>query len=258
MKNHSLLFFSLFICSLVAGYTFSARFYPSNFSLINSSLKVVAAKENKPIAALSTGQRSLLLITASSLSTFDTHLESIWLATYFPNRSDIRLLPIYPSGNEPISDFEAQLVQSFGLNKKNGQLTLDHDFVSALENQNYWWSGYIILDEVAIAGIIDRLGGIELQNQTRTGEQVMAKLPNVLEHSGEAYSYQIALLQSGCKQFAQVTLSDDLSQLSTLLARHILTDLQSNQLRTEFQTLLAGKSHPVCKFPLLEKSQIVQ
>jgi hypothetical protein len=257
MKNHSLVFFTFFICSLVAGYSFSARFYPSDFNLLNSSLKVVAAKEQKPIDVLNTGQRSILLITTSSLSTFDAHLESVWLATYLPSSSDIRLLSIYPTGDQPISDFEAQLVNSFGLNKKNGQVVLDQDFLEILVAQNYWWSGYLVLDEVAMADIFNLFGGIVMKGQTLSGEQVISELPDVSKEPSNAYSFQIAMLQSVCKQFTRVASNVDLSQVHPLLSHHIIADLQSDQLKTELQSLLADERQPVCKFPMLEKSQIV-
>jgi hypothetical protein len=257
MKNHSLQFFAIFICSLVAGYTLSTRFYPSDFNLLRSSLRVVTAQDKKSIDALSTGQRSLLIISVSSLKALDPHLESVWLATYLPTGSDLRLLSIYPTGIQPISDFEAQLIQSFGLDKKAGQLVLDQDFISALENDNYWWSGYIVLDEVAMAGIFDVLGGLEMKGQTLSGEQVISELPDALEQPGAAYSFQIAMLQSACKQFARFTSDADLSQVSLLLHRHMFTNLQSDQLKTEFQSLMASERHTACKFPMLEKSQIV-
>jgi hypothetical protein len=257
MKNHYLLFFTLFVCSLVAGYTFSARFYPSDFNLLDSSLKVVSAQEKKPIDALSTGQRSILLITTSSLNAANANLESVWLITYLPSSSDLRLLSIYPSGQQPISDLEAQLVNSFDLNKKNGKLTLDQDFLEILAAENYWWSGYLVLDEVGIAGFLDLIGGIEIRGQSLSGEQVIAELPDVTAQPGAAYSFQIAMLQSACKQFSRSGSSTDQPQVNSLLSRHFITDLQSDQLKSEYQSLLAGERQPTCKFPLLEKSQIV-
>ncbi len=258
MKNHSLLFFTIFICSLVAGYTFSTRFYPSDFSFLHSSLRLVTTQSQNPIPTMSNGQRSLLLISATSINSGDPQLKGIWLATYFPSGSNIRLLPIFPSGDQPISEFETQIVQSFGFNKKNGQLVLAHDFIAVLEKDNYWWSGYLVLDQVAMADIFDLLGGIEMKGQMLSGEQVITELPDPLDEPGNAYSYQIAMLQSVCKQFTQRTSNTDLTQVSSLLHRHILTDLQPEQLRTEFQILLASERQPACKFPLLEKSQIVQ
>jgi hypothetical protein len=257
MRNHSLLFFTLFICSLVVGYTFSARFYPSDLNFFTSSLRVVTAQDQKSIDTLSTGQRSFLLIGVSSLNTLKPNLESAWLATYLPTGSDVRLLSIYPTGNKPISDLEAQIIQSFGLDKKNGQLILNQDFQNVLVAKNYWWSGYIILDEVAMADISDLLGGIDMQGQILTGNQIITKLADVLDQPKEAYAFQIAMLQSICKQFSHLSSNADLSQVGTVLHHHIVTDLRSDQLRTEFQSFMAGEHQPTCKFPMLEKSQIV-
>jgi hypothetical protein len=258
MKNLTLLFFILFIASLVAGYTFSARFYPSDFSLLNSGLKLITAHGQKPINALGTGQRSLLLISTSTLNSLEPQLESIWLVTYFPTSSEVRLLSIYPTGIRPISDFEAQLVQSFGLEKENGKLILDQEFQSMLIDENYWWSGYIVMDEAAQAALFDLLGGIEMKGQILTGDQVLSELPNVLDEPGDAYTFQISMMQSFCKQFARAASNADLSLLSSLLNRHIITDLQPDQLKAEFQSFIAGEGQPACKFPMLEKSQIVQ
>lgn len=206
---------------------------------------------------MSNGQRSLLLISASWMNSTDPQLEGIWMATYFPSDSSIRLLPIFPSGDQPISDFETQVVNSFGINKKNGQPVLAPDFISLLEKDNYWWSGYLVVDEIAMAGIFDLLGGLQMKGQTLSGEQVITELPDPLDQPGNAYSYQMAMLSSVCKQLAQMTPNADLSQVNSLLHRHVLTDLQPDQWRTEFQFLLASERQPACKFPLLEKSQIV-
>jgi hypothetical protein len=257
MKNHYLLFFTLFVCSLVAGYIFSARFYPSDFNLFDSSLRVVSAQENKPIESLSTGQRSILLITTSSLNTVNSNLESVWLITYLPSSSDIRLLSIFPTGHQPISDLEAQLVNSFEMNKKNGKLALDQDFLEILAAENYWWSGYLVMDEIGLAGVLDLFGGIEMRGHSLSGDQVISELPDASAQPGDAYSYQIAMLQSACKQFSRSASSIDLSQIHSLLSRHIFTDMLSDQLKTEYQSLLAGERQPTCKFPMLEKSQIV-
>lgn len=257
MKNHYLLYFTLFVCSLVAGYTFSARFYPSNFNLFDSSLKVVSAQEKKPIDTLSTGQRSILFITTSSLNAADPNLEGVWLITYLPSSSDIRLLSLYPTGRQPISDLEAQLVNSFDLNKKNGKLALDQDFLEILAAENYWWSGYLVLDEVGMAAVLDLIGGIEMGGQSLSGDQVISELPDVTAQPGDAYSFQIAMFQSACTQLTRPSSIVDLSKANLLLSHHFITDLQSDQLKTEYQSLLVGESQPACKFPLLEKSQIV-
>lgn len=220
-------------------------------------MRLVTAQDQASIDALNTGQRSLLLISVSSLNALNPHLESIWLATYFPTSSDVRLLSIYPTGIQPITDFEAQLVHFFGLDKKAGQLVLKQDFVAVLENDNYWWSGYIILDEVAMADIFDLLGGIEMKGQTLSGEQVIAEMPSAQVQPRDANSYQTAMFQSACKRLARLASDADLAKAGSLLHHHIFTDLQSDQLEIEIKSLIAGDHQPACKFPMLEKSQIV-
>jgi hypothetical protein len=257
MKNHSLLYFGIFICSLVVGYTFSTRYYPSDFNLLSGSLRVVKAGTYKSIDTLSSGQRSLLLISTSSLNTQNPNLESIWLATYFPSDSNIRLLPIFPSGDQTISEFESQLIHSFNLKKVNGRPAVNQDFLAALEAENYWWSGYIVLDDVAMAEVFDLLGGIAMKGQILSGEQVLSDLPSAQDDPAEAYSYQITMLQSACNHLAQISANPDLSQLNLILPRHMLTDLEPEQLKEEFQSLLASDRQPACKFPLLEQSQIL-
>ncbi len=257
MKNHSLLFFGIFICSLVVGYTFSTRFYPSDFNLLSGSLKVVSASNQRPINTMSNGQRSILLISTSSLSSLHPHLESVWLATYFPTDTFIRLLPIFPAGDQTISELESQLVNSFNFKKANGRLNVNQNFLDILAAENYWWSGYIVLDNVAMAQTFDLLGGIELKGQKLTGEQVLSELPDVQDDPSNAYSYQIAILQSACKQFAQLATKLDLSDANFLLPRHLITDLEPEQIKQEIQSFTASGREPTCKFPLLEQSQIV-
>ena len=206
---------------------------------------------------MSTGQRSILLISVPSINPTDQQLEGIWLVTYFPSGANIQLLPIFPTGDQPISDFETQVVNSFSLSKKNGLFVLGPEFIAALEKYNYWWSGYMVIDEDVMAGILDLFGGIEMKGQTLSGEQVITELPHPLDDPGNAYSYQMAMLQSVCKDLSQVSSNKNFSQINSLLHHHMFTDLQTNQLKTEFQTLLASGHQPACKFPLLEKSQIV-
>src|SRR4030042_446000 len=227
MKNLSLLNFLLFICFLVIGYTVSTRFYRSDYGILPSTKRLVTSASQNSIETMNNGQRSILLISASSISTSNPHLESIWLLTYFSSDTTIRLLPIFPTGNKPISDFEQQLDHSFDLNKKNGILVLDQDFITLLEKNNYWWSGYFLFDEVALAKLFNPLGDIVLNGKTLSGEQALKELPEVLENPQEAYSFQIALLQSACHKLLDVHPDPDMSQIISFFPNHILTDLDT-------------------------------
>jgi hypothetical protein len=255
MKNHSLLYFLIFICSLVLGYSVSTRFYQTTLDILPSSVRAFATGRQNTIETMINGQRSILLISTTSINTPNPHLESIWLATYFSTDTTIRLLPIFPAGNQPISDFEKQLDYSFKLDKPSGTLVLNKEFINVLKNDNYWWSGYIVFDEVALTNIFNLIGGIELNGRTLTGDQIVKEFPKVLDNPQGAFSSQIAMLQSTCSNFQKIT--PDMPQLSSLLPNHIITDLDSNQLQTEMQSLFASGRKPTCRFPTLEISQVV-
>jgi len=212
----------------------------------------------RSIETMNNGQRSILLISARSINTPNPHLESIWLATYFSTDTTIRLLPIYPAGNQPISDFEEKLAHSFNFDKIHGVPVLNQDFLLVLENHNYWWSGYILFDEVALTSILNLVGGIDLNGRTLAGEQALKEFPEVLDNPQDAYSSQIAILQTACHKFQEITPQSDLPQLISLLPKHILTDLEPSQLQAEIQSLYANERKPTCRFPTLEISQVIQ
>jgi hypothetical protein len=257
MKNHSVLYFLIFICSLVLGYCVSTRFYGPNLNLRPSTMRLVATGSQNSIETMKNGQRSILLIGATSINTPNPHLESIWLATYFSTDPTIRLLPIFPAGNRPISAFEQQLARDFNLGRTNGIPALNRDFIKDLSNNNYWWSGYIVFDEVALTRIIDLMGGIDLKGRILSGAELVKELPIGLDHPQEAYSSQMAIFQSACHKFQALTSGPGMSELGSLLPKHILTDLNPSQLQTEMQFLFTRQRNPTCRFPTLEISQVV-
>jgi len=256
MKNHSLLNFLVFTCFLVVGYSVSTRFYQAEYGIFPSNIRLVTTGGQNSVETMNNGQRSILLITATSVDTLNPHLESIWLATYFTSATTIRLLPIFPTGENPISDFEKQLNHSFSLNKNDGTLVLDQDFIKLLEDKNYWWSGYFIFDEVALTQIFNLLGGVELNGKNLSGEQALNEIPMVLDNPQEAFSSQVAILQSACHKFMQTNPDLDTSEIISLLANHIFTSLDFNQLQTELKTLYSSEHYLSCRFPTLEITRI--
>jgi hypothetical protein len=257
MKNHSLLYFLIFICSLVLGYTVSTRFYNTSLDILPSSKQAITSGSQNSIETMNNGQRSILLISAKSINEPNPQLQGIWLVTYFSTGTTIQLLPIFPDGNKPSSDFVEQLIHSFNLDKLNGVRALNQDFINLLKNDNYWWSGYIVVDEVAMTRIINLIGGIDKNGKILKGDQVVEEFPNLLDNPQDSYSSQIVILQSACHKFLEISPNLDMPQLLSLLPNHILTDLDSNQLQSEMQSMFAGGRIQTCRFPMLEISQVI-
>jgi len=256
MRNHPVLSFLIFTCFLVVGYTFSLRFYQPSDPLMAGSITMVPTTNQSTIETMQNGQRSILLINASSLSTLNPQLEGVWMATYFPSDTTIRWLPIYPTGKVYPSDFEQQLNRSFKLMKSVSGLAIDQGFLEVLKKNNYWWSGYIVLDEVSLVKLFDEIGGIELNGKNHSGDAIVSGLHSLLENPQDSYTSQIAILQSICHKFSQANQNLEPSQLAPNLLNHILTDLDSGQLQMELDALYSDQHSPTCRFPTLEVSRI--
>jgi len=256
MKTQPMLNFLVFTCFLVIGYTFSIRFYQPGNPIFTVTVNGETSESQKAIDTMQNGQRSILLITATSINTTNPHLESIWLATYLSSDTAIQLLPIFPDGNKLASSFELELNRSFDIQAVDDNLSLDPGFINVLKEHNYWWSGYILLDEVSLAKAFNLLGGIELNGRTLTGTQVLQSLPVSADDPQNAYSTQIAILQSVCHKILRTPAGLDVSQIISLLPNHILTDLDSSQLQTELDSLNSGEHTLTCRFPTLEVTRI--
>lgn len=256
MKLHPVLNFLVFIGFLVMGYTLSLRFYQPGEALVSSSIRAVPLSSVSQMITLDNGQRSLLLAGTSSLGSASPRLESLWMASYLPADSTVQLLPIYPAGKGALSAFEKQLEGSFGLAEQGGRMQLDQEFIDLLEKKNYWWSGYIVFDDVFLAQLIRLLGGVDQDGQALAGTHGLDDIHAVLEQAHGAYPAQAALFQSICRSLAAIRPDSDISALLSLAPSHMLTSLEPAQLQAEFSELSSGGQEPACRFPTLEISRI--
>ncbi len=248
--------FLVFNLCLVMGYTFSIRFYQPGEAIVSASLKTVTSENQASLASMDNGQRSILLVSASSIDLANPTLESIWLATYLPAGSTIQLFPIFPSGDQPPSDFEMQLEASFRLSKAGANLQLDGGFIRLLEKNNFWWSGYVVFDHESLSNVFSLFGGLELNGRTLSGAQVVQEFPTVEDGARQAFSAQVAILQSVCHKLAVAGSHSSLLSLGTLASNHIVTNLDAGQLQADLQGVYSADRHPTCRFPTLEISRI--
>lgn len=257
MKRNSLIYFILFVCSLVLGYSVSTSFYHPSLDLLPDTGQLVASTSLNSMETMDNGQRSILLIQTSSLNTPDPQLEGMWLATYFASDTTIQLLPIYPEAKPAATGFEQELTRAFSLEKQNGNRVLGQEFKDELKRENYWWSAYIVFDEVVTTGLFDRIGGIELNGKTLSGAQAVQAVASAQIDPREAYTTQIAMLQSACHKIQGITPEVNLSKLSSISSRYILTDLDPSQLQAEVLSFYSNHRKPTCRFPTLEISGLV-
>jgi len=255
MKSHSWLNFLVFTCFLVIGYSFSARFYAHGTSILPETPRVLAGNETA-IDSMPNGQRSLLLISTSSINTPASQLESIWLASYIPSESTLRIMPVYPSSNDRAAQLEDQLRSTFKLTRSNGTLIPDQAFMETLQANNYWWSGYFVFDAQAFYSFIGQAMQTSTQGNHLLSAQENGDNLDILGKTTAGSSVQLGVLQSACQKFFKTGQGVSLSQMLSLLTGHYLTDLQPELVQQEWDRLYSGEQNPTCRFPTLEISRL--
>ncbi len=198
------------------------------------------------------------MIASSSVSSSTPNLEAVWLASYIAGDNNIRWLPILPSGDRSISVLERNLSDAFSLEIKDGNINISEDFLKVLEDNNYWWSGYIVLEEHSLVQVLRQLGRIEVNGYTFTTNQVMEQLPIDLGNPQAAYEAQTAVLQSACRKLSQILNQTTWPQNFPNFPQNLITDLDTELLRAEISSMVASNQQLTCRFPMLEISGIGQ
>ena len=215
-----------------------------------------SAVENAPDPAqIASRQRNLLVIGVDDLSSPDPRLEAVWLVIYMPANPPFMLLPVYPSPSSiPLESdsLSPDLAQLFRLHESKAPRV---EFLSALESKGLWWTGYLILDEVALSDVVEFLGGAG-ELSTLDGASTIASLPRAAEDAQQALISQARLLQELCSNVARLSLDDRwrLPHLFSLIPAHAVSDLDLEQVATEWQELLQHASEVACEYPSLAQT----
>jgi len=244
MKNSFSTNFLLFTGFLVIGYLVSYYFFPyDNFGSARAASESLTGSYT-PIQVMKNGQRIFLLVGVDSLDPRTAQLKSLWLATYMPSDPSIRLLPILPS-KEGINQFiEHPLNRAFELNGVNGRVTLDNGFINYLKENNYWWSGYIVFDETILQKTYLSLNDQSGSNKVVTAAQ---KSPTNMNE----ISTQVLILQAACQKLSNKLTNPVWSEIESLIPAHIITDMEIQQISSEWENTLASGRGINCIFPTM-------
>ncbi len=204
------------------------------------------------IRSLENGQRNFLLIGVNTLDPFEAKLESLWLVTNFPPDTTLQFLPIFTPGNETNSDFENQLYHFFTLEKKNDNLALASDFIEVLKENNYWWSGYIVIDHVAMEEIINKLGEANDNAEFFSANQIINEDLAIMGNSQNSFSIDLTHMRTACQLLSGFSQNPELLTYLLLDSDHVATDLDRNQLLLEWNALSSNVQSFNCRFPTLE------
>jgi hypothetical protein len=253
MKNPISINFLLFIGFLMVGYSVSTKFYSPKYGDYSGE-PGRPSSHGDAIQSLGNGQRMILLIGVKSLAEAQAQLESVWLISYLPPDSTLYFFPLINLGDEIKQEFESQIEHSFWLEKKNGLLMLSPDFIEILKEHNYWWSGYIIIDQAGVANITNILQNTEGDGNALLEYPTTIAMTETKNYPINNLSQDISLIQTTCHSIASY--SKNLDLLNSLFEdrNHLITDLDRNEITLEAYVLFSNGHIPNCRFLTLDNS----
>lgn len=204
---------------------------------------------------LAARQRNLLVIGVDDLVSPSPRLAAVWLVIYQPGNPHFMLLPVYPSQASTLPESDGAgttLAQLFQLDESK---TPRAEFLAALEGKGLWWTGYLILDKVALVDVFEFMGGAGEFSEL-DGANTIASLPSAAEDPQQALFSQARLLQELCGNVARMTVDDHwrLPYLFSLIPEHAMTNLDLAQVKEEWLDMLMRVGEIACEYPSLSQT----
>lgn len=203
------------------------------------------------IQTLNNGQQSILLIGVDSLDTPKPQLESLWLVSYLPSDFTLHVLPIFPSKNVVLSNFEKKLDQTFEITGSSSN-PLSKNFINTLKENNFWWSGYIIFDHTALLELSNDFSKENIFKQNISMDRAIQALTNVNDDPEKAFSAQYEIIQTACQKISGISQIKDWSPIIFMIPNHVVTDLGISQFINEWDEKLSSSHTLHCRIPTLE------
>jgi hypothetical protein len=168
-------------------------------------------------------------------------------------------MPLYPevttSEHGVQIQADASMQQNFRLQPDS---SLPDDFQQTLREEHIRWDHLIIVDQVAVAGIIDTLGGLDrlssqqAQADTIDGINAIAALMPASGSAQAALFSQANLIQRLCRTSPQSHINlSRLQDLFKTLDNHLVTDLEPEKIITDMNSMLLYGGGFTCEFPSL-------
>jgi len=199
-------------------------------------------------------QNNILLVGVDDLQAAKPKLEGAWLVMYLTQNPHFTLMPIYPGA--PAEDGKA--TKSDGILAKLFQAdpggVPGPGFFSELKDRGLWWSGYFIVDRLAMVKIM-----VTIEQTTRSGElsentsRSLQDVPPAWKDPAKAVLGQIQIAQAVCRQASELNTDDigEIDHLFLLFSDHVLSDIPREQAAAELVGMLVNSSEITCEFPTL-------
>jgi hypothetical protein len=170
---------------------------------------------------------------------------------YHPDFPKISLIPLFPESTSIPVDLSLEIANEISLDEQG---LPEEAFFEMLTRANYWWSGYVLMDQFAMISIIDSLGGIDLGDGTHNGALTIGNLPIASVDPGAAVTAQSTLLSKICALILTHDAAIAVEDVLSLFPRHIRSDRTSLDLKSIWQTIITAEQQFSCSFPTIDSS----
>ena len=230
----------VFSLSILTGYWLSQKLLPNLYPASQTDgIYPIPGSTN-------TEQINLLVAFVNKIDDAPTELKMVWMVAFNPD-TPIKLIPVYPSSTiDSTKDYE--LSSNFILRRHEKQFILDQDLTQILHERDLDWDGIIILDNRALAYIIDTFGSIRVNGDNLDRDQLAAyKFPEI-EAKQSNLTYQTLLWREICWNILHSP--EDISSLNKDFKKHSSISLSEKISNQDWVTLLASVKIPSCEFPM--------
>jgi hypothetical protein len=194
------------------------------------------------------GQKNLLLVVVDDLSGNEPSLQGVWMLIKAPSGRKVTFMPVYPTGSEQSVDLE-RLFNNPADEIPSGA------FLGALEAQGHWWDNYLVVDQAALAALVDLSGSIDLGNGSLNGQQVVGLLSIAGQDDQTAQDFQARLARGICRRLNNTLQNAGFEAITGILTGEGAPDQASSDLSREaLQASWSGMQAAgglECEFPTL-------
>lgn len=212
--------------------------------------------DGQPIADLllrnptpATGQQNYLVIGVERFDTNSPVVTGIWMILYHPDFPKISLIPLFPQASNTPLDLILDVSSEFTLDEQGLPTEALFD---KLTEANYWWSGYVLMDQFAMIAITDSAGGVDLGNGTISGAIAIGNIPVASNDPDGALIAQATLLSDLCTLILKHDPLINADELMSLFPRHIRSDSTPLELKSIWQEIISGDAQFSCAFPTID------
>jgi hypothetical protein len=224
-------------------------------SSADSGTSQITLLKSQEVSAISNSvekqQINLLLVSLGSRSA--GNLQSAWLVSlHTSNPHRVNFVPLYPNETAGAEQLNELLASQFNLSA-GGEISTP--FLETLQAMYLVeLDAYISLDRIEFAQAINYLGGIQLDEQLLSGDQVLALIDQSQENGNNQLARAADVITGMCLQMSRTTDNSRLSTLADFLAAHLsIFDAQSG-MSTEVLRNIIYDPKLACSFPTIGKN----